>query len=186
MGSERKIVAAKAGGYFFLAPDSGILAPVLKEHPPDLLVSVENSEYFLKEVSRTFHGRDIFAPVAARISLGLDLRKLGPELREITELCIPSPTVAADGRIRGEVIRKDGFGNLVTNIPAQSLPSESLRVHIRGKLIEGLADSYADAAEGELLAIIGSFGTIEISARNAGAAELLGAGRGEPVEVDFE
>lgn len=180
VGSDRRGLALLAQGHFFVGPDNGIFSAVL---PADQVVSLTRSQYFLPRVSRTFHGRDVFAPVAARLAGGLPLAKLGPAISDPVRIKLPAPTRQAD-RIFGEVVVVDRFGNLITNVPETMLPTgRPLRIHISGRAIPGLSAGYADRAPGKLLALIGSSGRLEIAAANASAAKLLSAGRGQKVEV---
>jgi hypothetical protein len=144
------------------------------------------SKYWLHPVSHTFHGRDIFAPVAAHLSLGVRPDELGP--RVDTVLWLPSPQSAIEGdEIRGEVIYVDGFGNLVTNIPADGLdPDVPAQVTIKDRRISGLSLTFHDPrfpADGTLRALIGSHGYLEIALPDGNAASEISAGAGEPVTV---
>jgi S-adenosylmethionine hydrolase len=187
VGGERRIVAMESGGHLFLAPDNGTLAVVEEESGRAELVSVTEPRFFLLEVSASFHGRDIFAPVAAHLAAGTPLSELGPALAALEPLQFPRPAFNADGSLDGAVLWADHFGNLATNI-SLSLLSEhfldpSVRVEIAGKRIERIRRTYSDAAAGELLAMIGSFGMLEIAVRQGDAARTLGAGPGTPVRV---
>jgi hypothetical protein len=144
------------------------------------------SQYWLHPVSNTFHGRDIFAPVAAHLSLGAQPEALGTPLSELVWLSSPQP-VEADGQILGEVIYSDHYGNLITNIPERLIaPTSSVRVEIKGHRIAGLRttfhDNSGDADKG-LVALIGSHSFLEIAVPDGNAAALLKAGPGEPVKV---
>ncbi|MCD6224235.1 MAG: SAM-dependent chlorinase/fluorinase, partial [Deltaproteobacteria bacterium] len=118
VGSGRPLLAAKIQGHFFLAPDNGILTPLLDDGDIDTLVFVENSEYFLDSVSQTFHGRDIFAPVAAHISKGIDIMELGKlaDIKSLARLSVEKPFIADNGELSGIIVSIDRFGNLITNI----------------------------------------------------------------------
>jgi S-adenosylmethionine hydrolase len=187
VGTGRRILCAEAGGRLFLAPDNGILSGVLAKEGRGRIVSVENDEYFLKPVSSTFHGRDIFASVAGHLSLGLSPDRLGPEVKELEMIEAPLPEVRDDA-ITLTVEWIDSFGNLITDC------SEALAVDLGarwGKLsIAGVGGrpvsmvvSYESAGEGELLAIIGSSGYLEISVREGSASQLLGLEIGDRFEL---
>jgi hypothetical protein len=187
VGSARRIVAAGVEDHLFLAPDNGILDPILKKTSRGKVVAVTNKDYFLPNVSRTFHGRDIFAPVAAHLSLGVPLDKLGPPARLRGKLNLPEPRRTRDGGIVGEVVLCDRFGNLITNIPEGMLQgvglTATLRVRIGKRSVFALCGSYSDVPRGEWVAVVGSLGTLELACSQANARELLGAGKGDAVCV---
>ena len=187
VGSARRVLAARADGRAFVAPDNGLLHPTLAQAKRAHVVSVENRDYFLPHVSDTFHGRDIFAPVAAHLSLGLALEKLGPPAEDIETLDLPEASRTPDGAAEGQVILRDRFGNLITNIPADMLdamgPRASLCVEIAGRVLPGLSRSYAAAPPGDLLALVSSFDTLEIACNQRSAGDVLGAERGDRVRV---
>ncbi|MCX7886113.1 MAG: SAM-dependent chlorinase/fluorinase [Verrucomicrobiae bacterium] len=183
VGSNRKIVCMKTARHLFLAPDNGLLTLVADRETPTLVVEVRERKYFLPHVSQTFHGRDVFAPVAAHLSLGLNPTNLGPRLRDLARLDFPRPVRTRNGW-RGEVIRVDRFGNLITNIPAAMIAGQKhVTVRIGRKYIHGLRQSYAEAAPHELLAIIGSAGFLEISVNLGSAADTLRVGNGASVHL---
>lgn len=183
VGTERRILCARSSRATYLAPDNGLLTRVLERDPPARVVSVENREYFLPEVSDTFHGRDIFAPVAAHLSKGLDPRLLGPEIDAVKPLRLPSATRLAPGQVGGEIIHVDHFGNLVTNIAMSGLP-EVLCLSLNGARIAGpVCRSYAERQEGELLLVGGSSGFLEVSVNAGSARKELQARRGDKVEL---
>jgi S-adenosylmethionine hydrolase len=188
VGSERRALAATGGGQFLVGPDNGLLSLVFKEHTDRIAVKLENPAYFLPEVSATFHGRDIFAPVAAHLSLGVPLTSLGPALPDPVRLDVPDP-VWGEGEVVGEIIAGDHFGNLISNIPFDLLHSRlrgrwaSLRV--KGQLIEQFATTYSEVSPGTLLALGGSHGYLEIACRLGSAAQVLGAAPGDRVQVSL-
>ncbi|HLG30718.1 MAG TPA: SAM-dependent chlorinase/fluorinase, partial [Candidatus Brocadiales bacterium] len=116
VGTKRKIICAKIRDYLFLAPDNGILSLVLTDEKPRLIIEVTNKKHFLPEISNTFHGRDIFAPVAAYLSRGINPLKLGKRLTKIKRIELPHPDASKQGVLKGKVIYIDVFGNLITNI----------------------------------------------------------------------
>lgn len=193
VGSARRIVAAETEDAFFVAPDNGLLTVVLRsrfEEEPETetrLVAVENTDLMRPEVSSTFHGRDIFAPVGGELARGAPLEELGPELDVFRPLDLPSPRIGEEV-IEGAALYIDPFGNIVTNIPAQALPTarpDALKVQILGAVINGLADAYADVPPGMLLAYIGSAGLLEVAVNQQSAAKRLGADIGAPVRVEL-
>lgn len=185
VGGGRAVLCAKTGGNLFLAPDNGILGPLLDRGGYEILVKVENENLYLKPVSSTFHGRDIFAPVAAHLSAGLDIRDLGPDTSEYVRGEIRRAEVSAK-RVVAEVIWVDGFGNVVTSCEASVV--RDVMSAWAGVAIEGgggdrlpLVTSYDAVPPGELLAIVGSSGFLEISVREGSAAERLGLKAGDRV-----
>jgi hypothetical protein len=189
VGSRRAVVAlALEDGPLFLAPDNGVLTLVLQDPRPKAAVRVENSAFFLAPVSRTFHGRDIFAPVAAALAGGAPLERLGPPVAagDLVRLDLPAARPAGANALDGAVVAVDRFGNLITNIAAGLLGAGAhphLQVEIGGHRIQGLASAYADAAPRRPVALIGSRGTLEIAVNCGNAAETLAVGRGAAVRV---
>jgi len=188
VGSDRDIVACRSSNHIFLAPDNGILWPALEDAGPLESVWVEESTFFLPEVSSTFHGRDIFASVAAHLATGIKLRQLGPPTKELKKLHLPCPRIDTDGAIQGNIIYVDHFGNLISNIPAGMLDelkasSGKLGITLAGVHIEGLSHSYTEVASGKLLALVGSAGFLEIAARDGSAQHITGIAPGKPVTV---
>lgn len=183
VGTDRLPVAVGAGDRWFVGPDNGLLTWVVREHRPSVAVALDARRAGLDVVSDTFHGRDLFAPAAARLAAGHSPESLGRSLsaEELVRLPLSEP-VRADGEIRGQVWHVDRFGNLVTNVPVEWLPKEPT-VRIAGREIRGLRRGYGEVQSGELLLTRGSVGTLEISARDASAAGRLGAGRGHAVVV---
>jgi hypothetical protein len=199
VGSQRRALAVRAGGYYFVAPDNGLLsfalarlglavpaegdAPQSIPLPPVIqAVFLTNPRFWLSPVSQTFHGRDIFSPVAAHLSLGIPMAELGEEVSSLLVHPITKPSRSQEGSLLGQVLYVDHFGNLVSNIKEEELPDGPVTVEVAGYRIEGLSRSYAEAKTA-VLAIVGSHGYLEISAKEASAAARLGAGRGTPVEV---
>ena len=182
VGTSRKAIVLVVSGATFVAPDNGVLTRIASGLPEGCKAyALTNDEYWLKPLSNTFHGRDVFAPVAAHLSLGVDPRQLGEPIDTLEMLDIDNPTWKSN-ILDGHVVHVDRFGNLVTDIESRLLPSsEHIEVQVGGKHIRGLASSYAET--GELLAIIGSFDTLEISVPSGDASAALGADIGAPVRV---
>jgi len=191
VGSERRALAAEADGRLFVAPDNGVLTRVLAEAGGAAVVSVESADLFRTPVSATFHGRDVFAPVAAELarravagpaSYREALAGLGPAVADPVRLPLPQPHRAGD-HLAGEVVHVDRFGNLITNVPGEWL-APGARVQVDGGPAAPLVRTYADVAPGALAALVGSAGMLEISVRDGSAAERLGVGRGASVRVE--
>jgi S-adenosyl-L-methionine hydrolase (adenosine-forming) len=178
VGSSRLAVAARAArGDYFVGPDNGLLVPALERLGGIAgAVHLTESRYWRPQPSTTFHGRDIFAPVAAHLTLGVPLEALG----EATALQRPFELAFADG-LDGEVIHVDAFGNLITNLSAERLP-ERFGVRIGGRHIR-FVRFYAAGDKHELVALVGSSGLVEISVRDGSAAAVTGLSRGAQVEV---
>jgi S-adenosylmethionine hydrolase len=185
VGSARAGLVAVTERYAFVAPDNGLLGLVLRDCPETVCYRIEAPRYWRYPVSRTFHARDIFAPVAAQVSLGLAPGELGPVHRNPVGLAFPEPFADADG-LTGEVVHIDRFGNLVTNLDVRTmrrvLGVERGTVRIRGVELPVL-DTYAQAGEGQPLALVGSSGFLEVSVNKGNASRVLKAGKGEPVSL---
>ena len=189
VGTARSILYARIGPQQYIAPDNGILGRLMARTRPSMVLRLTEREHWLANVSYTFHGRDIMAPVAARLSLGLDPRRLGPPAEELDRLELPLPQVV-DEKIRGEVISIDSFGNLTTNILHDLLagkPNDSRACVVCG-LYEtfGIYHTYGEQAPGMLVALIGSSGRLELAIVGDSAAARLGVSVGTPVVVAWE
>jgi S-adenosylmethionine hydrolase len=147
------------------------------------MVHLTNEKYFLAEVSRTFHGRDIFAPVGAALANGVPLADLGPVISDPVRLALPKPEKTLTGWL-AHIILVDIFGNLTTDLPATTLAEhDRAAFHLRGREVRGLATSYGNGRPGELVALVNSENYVEIAIVNGNAAEVLGARVGDVVEV---
>jgi S-adenosylmethionine hydrolase len=186
VGSSRRGIAAEAGDYRFVAPDNGVLTGVFRETAPRRVVDLTERRYARATVSRTFEGRDRFAPAAAWLARGIELGALGRTLVDWHALEIPAP-VARDVELAGEVLRVDHFGNLITNIDHRGFDrfvgDRPLQIRAGSHPIERLVSTYGEAAQGEVCALFGSSEHLEIAANGGSAAGLLGLGRGAPVVV---
>ena len=192
VGSDRRIIAMRKKEQFFLAPDNGVLTPVLDEDGEEQIFLVTNTRYFLKPVRQTFHGRDIFAPVGAQLAKGLPIHKLGESIdgADLVRLNILKPKITEHGIIIGAVASIDRFGNLISNIdwnfikhhfPAAT--RKSLKFCIGDQFIVGLSMSYNSVESGCPLAIIGSRGYFEIAVNSGSAQQYFGAHQGDCVKV---
>jgi S-adenosylmethionine hydrolase len=186
----------------FIGPDNGVLSRVLSDFlddPPDTganvvlppgvsAVRLTNEAYWNHPVSDTFHGRDVFAPVAAHLSLGVPATELGVPIEELVWLPMLKAVVHSDG-IYGQVIYQDGFGNLVSNIPADLLTGRSgIQLKIGDRTIDGLSRTFADSDSSSpqsLIALTGSHGYLEVAVPRGNAAAVLGVGAGEPITATF-
>jgi S-adenosylmethionine hydrolase len=186
VGTARRLIYAEIGAQRYLAPDNGLLSLLASSNPPQRVIALENPQFWLPQPSRTFHGRDILAPIAAQLAGGLDPANLGPSVEQIELLDCPRPRVSRN-EISGEVLYVDSFGNLITNIgqaevAALGEPSR-LAIECRGRQIAGIVPTYAAALTGELLALYDSQGRLEIAVTGGSAAQRLGSQAGERVIV---
>lgn len=190
VGSARRGLAAAAGDWTFVAPDNGLLTIVWDDQGPGPVHAIENAALFRPEVSSTFHGRDVFGPVAAHLAGGLALSAVGPAVADPVRLDVPAVETTGDACV-GTILAADRFGNLATNIGARELvgilgavgddPTE-LVVEVEGMVLP-LVRTYAEVPDGETCALVGSSGRLEIAVREGSAASVLGAGRGARVRV---
>ena len=194
VGTDRDLLALNSQNHFFIAPDNGVLTLLLREKKLSSLNLITNSNYFRASVSRTFHGRDIIAPVGAHIANGLEVNKLGPAIdpQDIVYLDSLNARYTEKGKLKGEIIAIDHFGNLITNINLEQLADflrtrrpEEMRIKIRSNVIEGLSETYASGEPNRPMALIGSRGYLEIAINRGSAAQHLNVGRGENVWVDL-
>jgi hypothetical protein len=186
VGSDRHILALKANNYFFLAPDNGVLTFIINKYNC-LSVYLSESQFYLPHVSNTFHGRDIFAPVAAQLSIDSDILKLGKKILpdELVKISDINPVQDQD-QLVGKVIMADRFGNLITNISQEDLQfhaNRTIKICIKQIMIQGIAKNYMQVQKGELLAIIGSKGLLEISINCGNAKQDLGIDIGSQIRV---
>jgi len=186
VGTSRDIVAVSAHEHVFLAPDNGLLAPIVARHQDAAVIRFEAqrlTRFGLNRPSATFHGRDIFAPIAAEIAAGRCVpADLGPPAEQLVPAWVDEPTVDSTG-VAGVVITIDHFGNLITNIDAALIERFRVPVVHAGNHTFALLRTYGDTRPGEYLALVNSFGVVEIARAEHNAAEGLGLSRGAPVIV---
>jgi S-adenosylmethionine hydrolase len=188
VGSSRGIVYARIGQHAFVAPDNGLLSRLALATPPSTIVTVVEPAYWLRPVSATFHGRDIMAPVAARLSQGLDPARLGPARHELVMLQWTEERVS-DSKIEGSIRSVDSFGNLITDISADSLADvprgEKVAVVCDEHETHGIFTTYADQPSMTLIALVGSSGNLELAIVGESAADMLGIAPGTPVVIQW-
>ncbi len=203
VGTSRRAIALTTPEGTFLAPDNGLLSYAIRgsagyeaavpgrgfAEPVDVPIpagcaayELSNESLRLSPLSDTFHGRDVFAPAAAHLSLGLPLEEVGDQLESMICLCIPRPEERGNG-IAGHIIHVDGYGNLITTIDGAGLRQRDVDVRVKGRRIRGISRSYQEGAD--ILAIAGSHGSLEIAVRNGSAARELGAEVGDEVVVEL-
>jgi len=187
VGSGRPIICARCADRYFLAPDNGVLSPLFEKEGFERIVRVTNRKYFLEPVSSTFHGRDIFAPVAAHLAAGATIESLGPAVEDYVRLELGEAQFDGEN-LRVEIVWIDSFGNMITNCPSDLIARVVSRVGDR-LLVEDrnlrlrLVDYYESAEERELIGIVGSTGNLEISVRLGSAARLLNCGVGDTLSL---
>jgi len=192
VGTQRALLALEMKKQYFVAPDNGALTLLFHESNAACLVRLTNSNFFLDTVSRTFHGRDIIAPVGAHISQGVDLHQLGAEITPADAVWLENiyPRTSDTGEIVGTVVAVDHFGNLITNIDYQMLkrivrtvPENKIRIRIGTHTIAGLYQTYENVGRNTALGLIGSRGFLEVAVNQGNAARELNAGKGDAVRV---
>ncbi|HEX8142023.1 MAG TPA: SAM-dependent chlorinase/fluorinase [Pyrinomonadaceae bacterium] len=192
VGSSRRPLLVVAGGQFFVGPDNGIFGYVYEREASCRVFHLNREEFFRAPVSATFHGRDVFAPIAAALSNGQEPEQLGQEVEDYVRLAQPAPRRAPDGNLEGAIIHIDRFGNCITNLTRDFLTQEMIlrgaRLSVGAIVVESFRRFYAEAsnAPGEVFAIWGSAGLLEIAALNSSAARQLNVQRGDTVRVIYD
>ncbi|MBI4221115.1 MAG: SAM-dependent chlorinase/fluorinase [Planctomycetes bacterium] len=213
VGSRRNIICVEAKNYFFLAPDNGILSFIIQDEKPKSIFRITNNKYFLSSLSNTFHGRDVFAPVAAYLSLGVRPQKMGIKINQLKQLDMPKPVHKKTGQVEGQIIYIDRFGNLITNIKKEYLVKwvggqksevgsqkpdtckkaskekilsqrDTMETTIGMKKIVGLSKTYTDAKPGEPLVLFGSAGFLEVSINQGNAQKYFKVDKGSKIIIE--
>ena len=189
VGGERRPILANAGQYQFVAPDNGVLSLVYEREERVTVRHITSEHYFRQPVSNTFHGRDIFAPIAAYLSKGVEAVKFGEEISDYVRFAAPRPKAAGPNVWKGVVLKTDKFGNLITNITPKDVPqifdgsSQAFKITVGKADVTKLCSSYSAGSTGEIFAILGSTGFLEISSNKGAASRLTGADRGTEVAL---
>jgi len=177
VGGDRRPVLVKTKDHFFIGPDNGLFWPIIKTNHQAEIAHLTETKFFLSDISNTFHGRDIFAPVAAHVSLGVDPLKMGPVINNPVPLHLPTPEQKGN-HLLGQVMRVDHFGNLITNIHIKDmeklLGTEPPIIKIGKLIIKGVRNTYSEVNTGETLALIGSSGYLEIAVNQGRACDCIG------------
>ena len=189
VGSPRRPILVSGDQHFFVAPDNGVLSMVYDKEESFTVRHITSEHYFLRPMSNTFHGRDLFAPVAAWLAKNQQPMSFGEEIMDPVRFTLPRPRTG-DGKVRGVVLKVDNFGNLITNIPADLIPQAFLpdgrcRISVGGKEVPRVTNTYAEGSPGEPVGILGSSGLLEISVNRGNASRTLGAQRGVEVVVEL-
>lgn len=189
VGTTRRPIIASSDGYHFVAPDNGVLSMVYAKEERIHVRHVTSEHYFRQPVSNTFHGRDIFAPVAAYLAKQVDSHKFGEEIEDYVRFAAPRPKAAGDNRIRAVVLKVDRFGNLITNVTPQDVPAlfaekpGAFKILVGNKEVTEIRTSYAEGTAGQVFGILGSMGYLEIAANRAPATQITGANKGAEVSI---
>ena len=190
VGTTRRPILVTSERHHFIAPDNGVLSLVYQRESRIAVRHVTAEHYFLPNRSNTFHGRDIFSPIAAHLAKGVLPQNFGEEISDYVRFNAPRPKPADECTLRGVVLKVDRFGNLITNIAPEDAPAlmdsgaANFKIMVGGKgQITHIYSSYAEGAPGETFGVWGSMGFLEIAANRGSAAQLLGAGKGTEVTV---
>jgi S-adenosylmethionine hydrolase len=190
VGSDRRALLAEAAGQYFIAPDNGVLTMVFQNAPKSPKVrTISNAKLALKDVSRTFHGRDIFAPAAAHLARGVKPAQFGKPTTDYVLIEGAEPVELSANSWRGTIIKSDRFGNVITNFHIDdffAIKTNPFTMRVGSARIRRLALTFSDTKRGELAVIAGSSGYLEISANQASAEKELGCGPGSPVDLEIE
>ncbi|HEY0459753.1 MAG TPA: SAM-dependent chlorinase/fluorinase [Pyrinomonadaceae bacterium] len=182
VGSARRAILVETEDYFFIAPDNGLLGFVFEGTVDFRVFELTDERFFAGEISRTFHGRDVFAPVAAHLSNGVAADEFGAQIEDFVRFEENAPRKISEAEIEAEIIETDRFGNLITNLKREDLPEE-FTLLIGETRIEKLKSYFAESARGEIFMIFGSAGYLEIAVFKDSAKNLLHAETGQKILV---
>jgi S-adenosylmethionine hydrolase len=185
VGSSRRPLVAEVAGQYFIAPDNGVLSMIFGGAKPQVR-HLTNHRYFLDPVSRTFHGRDVFAPVAAHLAKGIPPSRFGPKIQDHLHLNFAAPVRSGKRAWAGAILKVDRFGNLITNLHVHELTGVNTRpfeLKVGSQVIKRLALTFTECEPGELFVVIGSSGYLEVATNQGSAMSLLGCDAGSPVEL---
>jgi S-adenosyl-L-methionine hydrolase (adenosine-forming) len=189
VGTARRPIMVSGDQHFFVAPDNGVLSMIYDTQESFSVRHITSDHYFLRPMSNTFHGRDVFAPVAAWLAKNLQPASFGEEISDPVRFTLPKPRTG-EGKVKGVVLKVDNFGNLVTNIPPELIPQAFIpdgkfRITVAGKEVPKVMLTYGEGGPGEPFGVLGSAGLLEISVNRGSAARVLGANRGAEVVVEL-
>ena len=188
VGTARRPILASSDGYHFVAPDNGVLSMVYAREERIHVRHITSEHYFRVPVSNTFHGRDIFAPVAAYLAKQVDSHKFGDDIEDYVKFAAPRPKAAGENRMRGVVLKIDRFGNLISNVTPEDVPalfaeSAKFKIVVGSREVTDIRKTFSEGAPGEVFGVIGSMGYLEIVSNRASAAQITGAGKGSEVSI---
>jgi S-adenosylmethionine hydrolase len=190
VGTARRPIIASSDAYHFVAPDNGVLSLVYAKEDRMHVRHITSEHYFRQPVSSTFHGRDIFAPVAAYLAKQVDSLKFGDEIEDFVKFTAPKPKPAGENKIRAVVLKVDRFGNLVTNITPADVPKlfegkGEFKINVGKAEIDEIRNTFSEGSPGEVFGILGSMGFLEIAANRGAAAQITGATKGSEVMISL-
>ena len=183
VGTPRSPILIETDRFYFIGPDNGLLTLAARDSKVRRVIKLIAKKYFNMPVSRTFHGRDVFAPVAAHLSAGVMPTEFGPLLKSGPKLINMPRHSSKGGIIRGVIIHADSYGNLISNIPSGAIRNANVCIEIAGRRITGLKPTYGGARRNELIALIGSADLLEIAVNMGSAADTIKAGRGDAITI---
>lgn len=193
VGSARRLILVATDDHYFLAPDNGVLQLIYDAEEVRSVIAINAEHYFLKNISKTFHGRDILTPCAAWLAKGNDITNFGDPIEDYVKLTLPKPRIIADGFLKGNILHVDRFGNLITNITSadydaarEKNPGTAFKVLIGKQEIAGLKEYYAQGQKGEIIALFGGGNFLEIAQTQGSAARTLSLARGADVGVQLK
>ncbi len=181
VGTNRNAIVVRTNNYTFVAPDNGLISLALEDENIEKIIKIENRDFFLPSDTNTFHGRDIFAPVAAYLSLGIPVESFGTELKNIKKIEIPEP-INYSNYIEGQIIKFDKFGNAITNL--KTLPSAFKKASVANTPIKGVINSFLEGEKGKLYLIKGSFGFYEIVSPLESAKDKFNLKIGDKIYIE--
>jgi S-adenosyl-L-methionine hydrolase (adenosine-forming) len=185
VGTDRRPLLVSGQNQYFISPDNGVLSGVYEKEQTFAVRHLTSEHYFAQPVSKTFHGRDVFAPVAAWLSKHWQPASMGEVIEDFKRFAMPKPK-EAEGQLKGVILKVDSFGNLITNFRTEDLSPESvekgeIRLQVGSHPVTRMVSVFANGNVGEAVAYIGSSGYVEIAVNKGSAAKTLGIGRGAPV-----
>jgi len=192
VGSTRRPMIASSDRHHFVAPDNGVLSLMYAREERIHVRTISSDHYFLQPISNTFHARDIFAPVAAYLAKGVDSQKFGDEVEDFVRFNAPRPKPTNANSFRGVVLKVDRFGNLITNFTAQDVPAlfeeqvPPFKIVVGKSEVTSMKTSYSEGAPGEIFAIQGSMGYLELASNRSSAAQMAAIGKGAEVNLALE
>ncbi len=188
VGTSRRPILVSAGGHYFVAPDNGVLSLIYEREERVTVRHITSSHYFVQPVSQTFHGRDVFAAVAGWLSKGVESGKFGETVEDYVRFTAPRTKTGEANEVKGVVLKVDKFGSLITNLTPADVPEMfggEFKITVGNATVTKLASNYAEGAKGEVFAILGSGGFLEISVNKGSAAQAAGVGKGSEVVVSM-
>ena len=190
VGSARRPLLVTTTKHYFIAPDNGVLSLVMEQEERVTVRHITAEHYFLRPLSNTFHGRDVFAPCAGWLSKGVEVEKFGDEITDYVRFSLPKPKAIGERVLKGAVLKVDKFGNLITNLTAENAGAmfaadAKVKITVGQAVVAGIRASYSEGKSGELFGLLNSMGFLEIACNRAAAVQVAKAGRGTEVVVEF-